>query len=351
MKEAYLYKKLGSGKTRCLTCSHYCVISEGQRGICGTRENMGGKIYSLVYGKAVAENIDPIEKKPLFHFLPGSFSLSIATVGCPFFCHWCQNWQISQQPKGTLSVPKPQNPIEGFDLLPEKIVQDAIQQNCASISYTYTDPAIFLEYALDTMKLAKKAGLKNVWVSDGYSSKEAVKLIAPYLDAINVDLKAFKEETYQKYIGGRLEKVLESIKDFYKRGIHLEITTLVIPNLNDSEEELKSIAEFIKKNLGPEVPWHISRFFPAYKMIDRPKTPIKTLQKAYQIGKEAGLQFVYLGNISDPEKESTYCPKCGETMVSRVGYFTQIKNVKMKQNKGYCGKCGSDLNLKVKNQK
>ena len=338
MKEGYLYKKLKDGRAQCLTCSHYCVINPQNRGICGTRENIDGKIYSLVYKKAVAENIDPIEKKPLFHFLPGSRSLSIAAVGCPFKCSWCQNWQISQQPK-------PCKKVEGFDLPPEKIIQDALRQKCQSISYTYTEPAIFLEYALDTMKLAHKKGLKNVWVSDGYSSKEAIKLVAPYLDAINVDLKAFKEKTYQKYIGGRLKPVLINLKEFYKRKIHLEITTLLIPKLNDSESELKQIALFIKKELGKEVPWHISRFFPSYKMIDRPLTSIKALEKAYQIGKKTGLKFVYLGNVVDSKKESTFCPKCSTLNIFRTGYLSILKNVKVENEKGLCSKCKEDLNL------
>lgn len=338
MKEGYLYKKLPNKKAKCLTCSHYCILSPGQRGACGTRENIDGKIYSLVYGRAIAEHIDPIEKKPLFHFLPGSFSLSIATVGCPFRCDWCQNWEISQ-------APKPDKPIEGFGLLPEQIVKDAKKQGCQSISYTYTEPAIFLEYALDTMKLAKKEGLYNNWVSDGYSSKEAIDLVAAYLDAINVDLKAFSEETYQKYTGGRLKAVLDSLKRFYQKGIHLEITTLIIPGINDSEKEIESIAKFIISELDQRVPWHLSRFFPAYKMIDRPPTPIETLNKAYQIGKELGLKFVYLGNVYDPEKESTFCPNCRALAIERIGYNTSIKGLRVKGKKGYCKNCGEDLNL------
>jgi pyruvate formate lyase activating enzyme len=335
MKESYLYEKLTDKRVRCNTCSQRCLILPGKRGICGTRENINGKLYSLVYGKAIAEHVDPIEKKPLFHFLPGSFSLSIATVGCCFRCSWCQNYEISQ-------APKPDKPIEGFDLPPEKIVKDAKAQGCQSISYTYTEPSIFLEYALDTMKLAKKEGLLNNWVSDGYMTHESLDLIAPYLDAINVDLKAFKEETYQKYIGGRLQPVLDNLKEIYARKIHLEITTLVIPGVNDSEKELTQIAQFIKDELGPEIPWHISRFFPAYKMLDVPPTPIETLEKAYEIGKKVGLKFVYLGNVSDPKKESTYCPKCGEPVIERIGYQVNIKNLK----NGKCGKCGEDLNIR-----
>lgn len=340
MKETYLYQKLKTPKNavRCQTCNHFCVILPDKRGICGTRENQNGKLFSLVYGKACAENVDPIEKKPLFHFLPGSFSLSIATVGCPLRCAWCQNWQISQ-------APKPNKPIEGFNLSPEEIVKHAIDENCQSISYTYTEPAIFLEYALDTMKLAKKHKLYNNWVSDGYSSPQALKLVAPYLDAINVDLKAFKDETYRKYCGARLKGVLESLKQIKNLGIHLEVTTLVIPTINDSEKELAQIAKFIKENLGDKTPWHISRFFPAYKLMEILETPISTLEKAYQIGKNVGLKFVYLGNVFDPQKESTYCPKCGQEAIHREGYNVEIKNLKEKNKKGFCAKCNEDLNI------
>jgi len=348
LREACLYQKLKKpkGAVRCLTCNHYCLISPGkrgappQRGICGTRENRNAKIYSLVYGQAVAENVDPIEKKPLFHFMPGTFSLSIATVGCPFQCKWCQNWQISQ-------APKPDKQIEGFELSPQKIVQDAIAEKCQSISYTYTEPAIFLEYALDTMKLAKKEGLKNIWVSDGYSSKEALTLVAPYLDAINVDLEAFKDETYRKYCGGRLQPVLESLKTIKKLGIHLEVTTLIIPAINDSKKELTQIAQFIKKYLGENTPWHISRFFPAYQLLNLPPTPVETLEKAYQIGKKAGLKFVYLGNVFNTEKESTFCPKCGQEIIHRENYNIKIQNLKIKSQKGFCKNCGEDLNIRL----
>lgn len=254
----------------------------------------------------------------------------------------CQNWEISQQPK-------PDKPIEGFDLSPSQIVKDAKAQGVQSISYTYTEPSIFLEYALETMKLAKKNNLLNNWVSDGYMTPESLDLISPFLDAINVDLKAFKEETYEKYIGGRLKPVLDNLKEIYRRGIHLEITTLVIPTINDSEEELRQIARFIKNELGKKVPWHISRFFPAYKMLSLPPTLIETLEKAYEIGKEEGLDFVYLGNVFDPKRESTYCPKCGIMIIERSGYEIKVKreNLKVENNRGFCQKCGEDLNVLI----
>lgn len=290
MKEAYLYKKLPEEKVQCLTCSHYCIISTGKRGICGVRENFKGKLFSLVYGKVVAEQIDPIEKKPLYHFMPRTYTYSIATVGCNLKCPWCQNWHISQSPK-------PNNPIEGVNRSPSEIISLAKAYHCPSISYTYTEPTIFVEYALEIMKKARKAGLKNIWVSNGYMSHQTLELILPYLDAINVDLKSFKEETYQKYCGAKLKPVLENLKRIKKSTAWLEITTLIIPSVNDSVAEIKQIAQFIAKQLGKDTPWHISRFFPAYKMNKTQITPLQILKSAKEIGEKAGLKYVYLGNI------------------------------------------------------
>jgi pyruvate formate lyase activating enzyme len=292
MKEALLYKKLAGKKVQCQNCAHYCLISDGKVGICAVRKNINGKLYSLVYGKACALNVDPIEKKPLFHFLPNTWTLSLATVGCNFSCFSCQNWQISQAPKLSKE-------IEGENISPERIVKMATENNLPSISYTYTEPAIFSEYALDIMKLAKKNGLKNIWVSNGFWSKELFDLISPYLDAANIDLKSFENEFYIKYCGGKLKPVLDTLKQLKKKKIWTEITTLVIPKLNDSEENFKKIADFIKKELGPETPWHISRFFGsvAWKFKDIPDTPIKTLKKAEEIGKKIGLKHIHLGNI------------------------------------------------------
>ena len=286
-KEAVLYVKLKGNKVKCGVCNHQCVINDGNKGICGVRKNENGKLYTLVYGKAIAENIDPIEKKPLYHFLPGTKTLSIATVGCNFRCLYCQNADISQV-----------DFISGKDLPPEKVVEDAIKTNCPSISYTYTEPTIFVEYALDTMKLARKKNLKNIWVSNGYMTKETLALIGPYLDAINVDLKAFTEKFYQEVCGAKLKPVLESLKEIRKKKIWLEVTTLIIPTKNDSPKELKNIAEFIKKELGSETPWHVSRFFPTYKLLDVPSTEVEKIYQAVEIGKKAGLKYVYEGNIS-----------------------------------------------------
>lgn len=286
MQEALLYKKLESGNVQCNACNHRCIIAENKRGICGVRENQNGKLYSLVFGKIIAEHIDPIEKKPLYHFLPGTFSLSIATAGCNFRCLHCQNADISQSSN-----------IIGENRTPEEIIESALKNKCPSISYTYTEPTIFLEFALDCMKLAHERGLKNIWVSNGYMSKETLDLIGPYLDATNIDLKAFSEEFYRDVCGARLKPVLENLIDIKKRGIHLEITTLIIPTKNDSEKELKQIAEFIKKKVGADTPWHVSRFFPHYKMKDTPPTLVEKIYQAVEIGKSAGLKYVYPGNV------------------------------------------------------
>ncbi len=340
MKECYLYKKLPKKDVQCQTCSHFCLIRPGERGNCGVRENKNGHLYALNYSKAIATNIDPIEKKPLFHFLPATYSYSIATVGCNLSCKFCQNWDISQ-------APKPKNPILGQDISPKEIVKEALESKCQSISYTYTEPTIFLEFALDTMKLTKKKNLKNVWVSNGFMSKETLKLISPYLDAINVDLKSFSEKFYQEICGARLRPVLENLKEIKKRKIHLEITTLVVSTLNDSEKELTQIASFIKKELGEDIPWHVSRFFPAYKLCHLSPTSIETIHKAYKIGKKVGLNFVYAGNIpgnhiDEIETESTYCPKCQRLIIERVGFALKTNNL---TKNGKCRFCKKSLNI------
>jgi len=294
MKECYLYKKEGD-YTECQTCNHRCRIAPFKRGICGVRENQKGKLYLLVYGRIIAENIDPIEKKPIYHFLPGTKSLSFATAGCNFRCLWCQNYDISQCTKGNVDRAEITNRL-GVEMDPGQIVEDAKKYNCPSISYTYTEPTIFLEFALDTMKIAKKANLKNIWVSNGYMTEETLDLITPYLDAINIDLKGFDEEKYLKYSGAKLKPILDNIRKIHQRGIHLEVTTLVIPGVNDDEKELQKIAGFLG-NISQKIPWHISRFFPAYKMLDTPVTPMETLKLAESLGKKAGLKYVHLGNV------------------------------------------------------
>ncbi len=335
MKETYLYKKLKDKKVQCQNCAHYCVILPGKRGICGVRENQDGKLYSLVYGKAVAIHVDPIEKKPFFHFLPGSHSLSVATVGCNFKCKSCQNHDISQMPQLT-------GEIEGQEISPKEIVELTLKNNLPSISYTYTEPAIFSEYALDTMKLAKKQGLKNNWVSNGFWSKELFDLISPYLDAANIDLKSFEDDFYIKYCGGRLQPVLDTLKKLKNKKIWVEVTTLVIPTLNDKAEIFKNIANFIKKELGAETPWHVTQFSGAisWQLQNLPDTPAKTLESAHKIGKKTGLKYVYTGNIPGLPSEDTYCPKCGTKMIERTGYF-----IERYDKNGKCSKCSQSLNL------
>jgi len=335
MKEALLYKKLKNKSVSCQNCGHRCVIVPGKRGICGVRENIKGKLYSLVYGKAVVCNVDPIEKKPLFHFMPGSYSLSVATVGCSLSCANCQNYDISQ-------APKPDKIIWGQDLSPEEIVKIALDNNLPSISYTYTEPTVFLEYALDTMKIAKKKGLKNVWVSNGFMTRESAKAIIPYLDANNIDLKSFSDDFYIKNCGARLQPILDTLKLMKKSGVWVEVTTLVIPTLSDSKEMLKEVSRFIYKELSPETPWHISRFSGeiSWKLQHLPETPVETLEMAYQIGKKAGLKYVYTGNVPGLPSEDTFCPKCGAVTIDRTNYI-----VHRYDKNGKCHKCGTDLNL------
>jgi pyruvate formate lyase activating enzyme len=335
MTEAHLYKKLSDGKVQCQNCAHFCQILPEKRGICGIRENIDGKLYALNYEKAIACHIDPIEKKPFFHFLPGSQSLSVATVGCNFRCDNCQNWDISQSPK-------PDKPILGDDLPPAEIVKTALKNNLPSISYTYSEPTIFSEYALDTMKLAKKAGLRNNWVTNGFLSKEVLEMVSPYLDAANVDLKSFSDDFYIKNCGGKLQPVLDTLKRMKTAKIWVEITTLVIPTLNDNEKTFKNIANFIKNDLGAETPWHISQFSGAisWKLQHLPETPVETLEIAYQIGKTAGLKYVYTGNFPGLPSEDTICPKCGAVAINRTGY-----HVERHDKAGKCPKCGENLNL------
>src|SRR3972149_3494203 len=282
MKEAFLYEKLENNKVLCNLCAHRCRLTEGKTGICGVRKNIEGELYTLVYDKLISAHTDPIEKKPLFHFMPGSTSFSIATVGCNFRCLHCQNYEISQ-------MPKDEHIIKGSETPPADIVETAERYGCRSISYTYTEPTIFFEYAYDTARLANKKGIKNVFVTNGYMTKEALTLIKPYLDGANVDLKFFNEKMHQKICGAKVSHVLDTIKLMREYNIWVEVTTLIIPTLNDSDDELKQIAEFVY-SVGPEIPWHISAFYPTYKLKDKPRTPAATLKKARKIGFDAGLR-------------------------------------------------------------
>jgi pyruvate formate lyase activating enzyme len=334
MKEAILYNKKEKRIVNCFACNQHCTISPNQIGICGVRKNIDGTLFSLNYGKIIAENVDPIEKKPLYHFLPGSLAYSIATIGCNFKCLHCQNADISQL-KSTGESP-------GRETSAQDIINRAIKNNCQSIAYTYTEPTIFIEFAIETMRLAKKQGLKNVWVSNGYFTEETLKLISPLLDAINVDLKFFHNENYQKICGAKLEAVLNNLKLLFELKKHLEITTLIIPGINDSSLEIKNIATFIKDELSQNIPWHISAFHPAYKIPDLPKTTKESIVRAYEIGKKVGLNYVYAGNIIGETLDNTYCPKCGYLLIDRIGYI-----IKSHLNKPKCPQCQCDLGVKL----
>jgi pyruvate formate lyase activating enzyme len=311
--DAMLWEALDGQTVRCNLCGHQCVIAAGKYGVCRVRRNVEGKLRSLNYGALVALNADPIEKKPLFHFLPGTRSLSVAAPGCNFQCAFCQNWQISQAPRDGLSV-------GGTAVSPAEIVEAAIRHDCPSISYTYTEPTVFFELAYDTATLARQRGLKNCFVSNGFLSPLAVQTIAPVLDAINVDLKAFRDATYRTIMKARLEPVLTCLKALVKAKIWVEVTTLVVPGMNDSAEELSDIARFIAEQLGDFVPWHLSRFHGDYKMTTVPSTPLRTLEQACRLGKEAGLKYLYCGNVAGQADESTYCPACNEMLIERMGF-------------------------------
>lgn len=329
--EAMLYKKLEGGAVRCFLCGHRCKIPPTGRGICGVRENRDGVLYTLVYGMVIAENVDPIEKKPLFHVWPGSKSFSIATVGCNFSCTFCQNNDISQAPRET-------GKIIGREVAPQEIVEKAVQTKSMTIAYTYTEPTIFFEYAYDICRIAHTRKIKNAFITNGFITADALEKISPYLDAANVDLKSFSDNFYKKWCGARLQPVLDSIRKMKELNIWVEVTTLVIPTLNDSEEELRQIAEFIF-SLGSETPWHISRFYPQYRMANLPLTPVKTIHRAAEIGKETGLKYVYSGNVPGDIGEKTFCYNCGELLIDRYGF--SINRINLRESR--CPKCDTPL--------
>ena len=331
IREALLYDKLDDHRVQCALCAHRCKINSGRRGLCGVRENKDGVLYSLVFGTLIAEHVDPVEKKPFFHVHPSTRSYSIATVGCNFSCEFCQNHEISQMPRSTLM-------ITGEDTAPEVIVDRAKKSACKTIAYTYTEPTVYLETALETAKIACREGLQNVFVTNGFMTPQAIEMISPYLTAANVDLKSFRDEFYKKQCGAKLKPVLDTLKIMKERDIWLEITTLLIPGLNDSLEELKDIAGFIS-SLGPETPWHISRFHPQFKMVRAPPTPISSLHRACHIGKEAGLWYVYSGNVPGDEGENTYCSNCSNLLINRYGY----KIVANYLTGNACPECGKKL--------
>ena len=333
LKKAVLWSQAENKKTQCCLCAHRCLIPEGKVGRCAVRKNIDGVLYSLNYDKVVSANPDPIEKKPLFHFQPASKSFSIATMGCNFRCEFCQNWQISQAVVET-------GQFDGQYIPPETIVDAAIRYGCKSIAYTYTEPTIFMELAADCGKLAKEKGLKNVFVSNGYQTKEAIDFAAGWLDAINVDLKAFSEDYYSRLCKAKLQPVLDTIEYIAKHtNIWMETTTLLIPDENDSNEELKRLADFLVTKAGPDFPWHVSRFYPQYKYNHSIPTPSSSLLRAYEIGKKTGLRYVYLGNVPGTKQENTYCYNCNTLLIERIGY--NIASNQIKDSK--CPHCNTEI--------
>ncbi len=331
MKEAMFYDSSPGGTVACRLCPHRCRIKEGKRGACGVRENQGGRLFTLVHSKVVAANVDPIEKKPLFHFHPGTLSFSVATVGCNMHCLHCQNAEISQ-------MPFDRGKIEGRRLSPEEAVSAALAGNCRSISFTYTEPTVYFEYAYDTARKAAEAGLENVFVTNGYIEAGPLEAIQPWLHGANVDLKSFRDSFYRRVCRARLAPVLDTLKRMRSLGIWLEVTTLLIPGRNDEEEELRDIARFLR-GLGEDVPWHVSAYYPTYKMTDRPRTPLKTLRRAWEIGREEGLLFVYTGNVPGDEGENTYCPQCGTCVIRRHGF--QVLSMDLED--GRCHQCKREI--------
>jgi pyruvate formate lyase activating enzyme len=356
---ALYYESITDNFVRCTLCPHYCKIAPDRRGACGVRINRGGQLFTLVENRIVSAEIDPIEKKPLFHFLPGSSAYSVATVGCNFRCRFCQNWTISQWPKlreqeergGSVSSTLGDHPASewcaenepaeerwglGTEVVPSELVEQAERTGCKSIAYTYTEPTIFYELALATARVASAAGLGNVFVTNGFIALDPLREIAPYLSAANIDLKSFRDGYYKRLCGARLEPVLAAIREYRKLGVWIELTTLLIPGLNDDEGELRDIARFIKTDLGEDVPWHISRFFPAYKMEHWRESPIRSLLRARDIGREVGLRYVYMGNVPQEEgAEDTICPGCGSRVILRRG-FTVAEN---RLRAGRCPDC------------
>ena len=331
-KEARFWESMSDGKVQCNLCPHNCKINIGKRGICRVRKNEDGKLYSLIYGSCSSIADDPIEKKPLYHFYPGSIVLSLGSVGCTLRCDHCQNYGISRAAPEDMFL---------NELLPEKAVELAKQHRCKGIAWTYNEPTIWHEYTYDSAKLAKKAGLYTVYVTNGYINKEPLGEIAPYLDAMNIDVKAFHNDFYKKICKASLEPVLKTCETAKSLDIHIEVTYLVIPGMNDSLDEIRKFCNWVIKKLGRETPVHFSRFHPDYKMIDVPPTPFDTLSKAYNIAKNEGVLYPYLGNVPPGEYENTICPKCNSKIIKRYGFTSQINGLE----NGKCKKCGTEIPL------
>lgn len=332
MREALLYTPQPKKAVTCQLCAHRCTIADGKTGICRVRQNRGGVLYSLVYDRVIATHVDPIEKKPMYHVLPGSYSYSLATVGCNFQCRHCQNADISQQPRDDPGH------ISGNAIAPEQLVEDALRSDCASMAYTYTEPTIYFELAYDTARLAHQHQLKNIFVTNGYMTHEALDMISPYLDAANVDLKGFDDAKYRSVCGARLEPVQDAIRYMKALNIWVEVTTLIIPDYNDTERELTSMAEWLV-SVDPAMPWHVSAFYPRYRMTDRPPTAADAIFRAVELGKQAGLQHVYSGNVQGGNSEHTWCPHCGTCLIRRAGFMI----VEHRIHKGVCPECATPV--------
>ena len=332
VREAKLWEAKDDGTALCRLCRHECRISEGKTGICGVRVCEGGALKTLVYGRLVAERPDPVEKKPLYHFLPGTLTHSLATVGCNLSCAHCQNFSISQARGMSGKLP-------GSYTDPETLISNAIEAGAKSVSYTYTEPTVFMEYALDVMALAHEKGLLNIFVTNGFMSLEALEAMDGLLDAANVDLKSMREETYRKLCGARLSPILENIERLIGSGVWVEVTTLVIPGINDSDEELGDAADFLK-DMGETIPWHVTGFYPTFRLIDRPPTPVGSLTRAREIGLAKGLRYVYQGNRPGSGGENTACHSCGRTVISREG-FALVENLISRS--GNCSFCGNTI--------
>lgn len=328
LHEAKFWKVLAGGRVQCELCPNRCILSEGQRGLCKVRENRGGKLYSLVYGKPVSINVDPIEKKPFYHFLPGSKAYSLATAGCNLACKFCQNWDIAQR--------FPED-LRAYEMTPEKVVEEAIKSGATSIAFTYNEPTVWYEYMYDIAKLAKEKGLRTTLVSSGYINSEPLAQLLEVLDAARIDLKAFNEKFYHEIVGGKLEPVLESIKQTYKSGTWLEIIALIVPGYNDKKEEIKAMCQWINDELSPDVPIHFLRFHGDYQMKNLPLTPIETLKMARETCQKVGLNYVYAGNVpEDIEANSTLCPDNGQPLIVRKGYFIEENKIEKDGSSNAC---------------
>lgn len=333
LKEAMFYESVGEGRVQCHLCARNCIITEGKVGACSVRKNIGGKLYSLIYGLASAVATDPVEKKPLYHFFPGSSVLSFGTVGCCFRCEYCQNWHISQVKPGDYDLRDLGRP----ESIPSRIRRDA----CDGVAFTYNEPTIWYEFAYDASKIVKEHGYYTIFVTNGYMNPEPLRKLAPYLDAMNIDLKCFRDELYMKMSKAHIQPVLDTLVLAKELGIHIEVTNLIVPEFNDDPNDLKNLSEWIVENLGPDVPIHFTRYHPDYHY-DAPPTPLKTLIQAYETAKNAGLNYVYLGNIMKTEYENTRCPGCSTLLVKRRVFFVE-RLYQIKEDKVLCPKCGTEI--------